>query len=125
MAPFLDWRSRGGSHPTHNHPGCSLGSRRPLLGKEGNAPTIPIHSHLYDRAQYGRLRDSPHKLPNCVRSLTHSTKSQDSPIITLMRILVVEDERRVVNLICRALRENEYGVEVEDCGVRAVGVGSW
>src|SRR5215510_104114 len=37
MAPFLDWRSRGGSYPTHNHPGRSLGSRPPLLGKEGNA----------------------------------------------------------------------------------------
>src|SRR5262245_23205555 len=35
--PFLDWRSRGGSYPTHNPPGRSLGLRPPLLGKEGNA----------------------------------------------------------------------------------------
>src|SRR5262245_280082 len=27
MAPFLDWRSRGGSYPTHNHPGRSLERR--------------------------------------------------------------------------------------------------
>src|SRR5262245_8819213 len=49
MAPFLDWRSRGGSHPIQTTPAAPakvasryfLGSRPPLLGKEGNAPTIP------------------------------------------------------------------------------------
>src|SRR5262245_46272781 len=52
MAPFLDWRSRGGSYPAHNHPGRSLGSRPPLLSKEGNAldsnsfatPTVEIQN---------------------------------------------------------------------------------
>src|SRR5262245_10187603 len=65
--PVPRWRSRGGSYPTHNHPGRSLGSRPPLLGKEGNVldsdsftpsqprfrfihaftATIPIHSRLH------------------------------------------------------------------------------
>src|SRR5262245_9504065 len=36
MAPFLNWCSRGGSYPTHNHPDRSLESR--------GMPTIPVHS---------------------------------------------------------------------------------
>ena len=33
-----------------------------------------------------------------------------------MRILVVEDERRVANFVCRALRENAYAVDLADTG---------
>src|SRR5262245_43469374 len=59
MAPFLDWRSRGGSYPIQTTPAAPakvasryfLGSRPPLLGKEGNAPTIPnLFTTPYDRA---------------------------------------------------------------------------
>src|SRR5262245_49548148 len=50
MAQFLDWRSRGGSNPTHNHLGRSLGSRPPLLSKEGNSfDSTFIHTFI-DRA---------------------------------------------------------------------------
>src|SRR5262245_48940352 len=52
MVPFLDWRSRGWFLSDTNHPGRSLGSRPPLLGKEGNAPTIPIHSQLHSPYSY-------------------------------------------------------------------------
>ena len=37
-----------------------------------------------------------------------------------MRILVVEDERRVMNFICRALRENAYAVDAADTGEKAL-----
>src|SRR5436190_18480277 len=37
-----------------------------------------------------------------------------------MRILVVEDERRVASFICRALRENAYAVEVAHSGEKAL-----
>lgn len=37
-----------------------------------------------------------------------------------MKILVVEDERRVANFICRALRENAYAVDVADTGEKAL-----
>ena len=37
-----------------------------------------------------------------------------------MKILVVEDERRVANLIGRALRENAYAVDVAHTGERAM-----
>jgi DNA-binding response OmpR family regulator len=37
-----------------------------------------------------------------------------------MRILVVEDERRVASFICRALRENAYAVDVVNNGERAL-----
>ena len=37
-----------------------------------------------------------------------------------MRILVVEDERRVANFICRALRENSYDVDVAETGEKAL-----
>src|SRR5689334_8380513 len=37
-----------------------------------------------------------------------------------MRILVVEDERRVANFICRALRENSYAVDVAETGEKAL-----
>ena len=37
-----------------------------------------------------------------------------------MRILVVEDERRVANFICRALRENAYAVDVAETGEKAL-----
>jgi len=37
-----------------------------------------------------------------------------------MRILVVEDERRVASFICRALRENSYVVDVVSNGERAL-----
>jgi DNA-binding response OmpR family regulator len=37
-----------------------------------------------------------------------------------MKILVVEDERRVANFICRALRENAYAVDVAETGSRAL-----
>ena len=39
-----------------------------------------------------------------------------------MRILVVEDERRVASFICRALRENAYAVDVVGTGERALEV---
>jgi DNA-binding response OmpR family regulator len=39
-----------------------------------------------------------------------------------MRILVVEDERRVASFICRALRENAYAVDVVSSGERALEV---
>ena len=38
----------------------------------------------------------------------------------LMRILVVEDERRVANFVCRALRENSYAVDLADTGEKAI-----
>jgi len=37
-----------------------------------------------------------------------------------MKILVVEDERRVASFICRALRENAYAVEVAHSGEKAL-----
>jgi DNA-binding response OmpR family regulator len=37
-----------------------------------------------------------------------------------MRILVVEDERRVASFICRALRENSYAVDVVNSGEGAL-----
>jgi len=37
-----------------------------------------------------------------------------------MKILVVEDERRVASFICRALRENAYAVDVVGSGERAL-----
>ncbi len=37
-----------------------------------------------------------------------------------MRILVVEDERRVASFISRALRENSYAVDVADTGEKAI-----
>jgi DNA-binding response OmpR family regulator len=40
--------------------------------------------------------------------------------MTAMRILVVEDERRVASFICRALRENSYVVDVVSNGERAL-----
>ena len=39
-----------------------------------------------------------------------------------MRILVVEDERRVASFISRALRENAYAVDVVSSGERALQV---
>jgi DNA-binding response OmpR family regulator len=38
-----------------------------------------------------------------------------------MKILVVKDERRAANFICRALRKNSYTVDVADSGERALG----
>src|SRR5437868_11218786 len=40
--------------------------------------------------------------------------------IKKMKILVVEDERRVANFICRALRENSYAVDLADTGEKAL-----
>src|SRR6185295_614274 len=37
-----------------------------------------------------------------------------------MKILVVEDERRVASFICRALRENAYAVDVAHSGEKAL-----
>src|SRR3954465_10134443 len=37
-----------------------------------------------------------------------------------MKILVVEDERRVANFISRALRENSYSVDIADTGAQAL-----
>jgi DNA-binding response OmpR family regulator len=37
-----------------------------------------------------------------------------------MRILVVEDERRVASFISRALRENSYAVDIADNGEKAI-----
>jgi DNA-binding response OmpR family regulator len=37
-----------------------------------------------------------------------------------MRILVVEDERRVANVVTRALRENAYDVDLADTGEKAI-----
>jgi DNA-binding response OmpR family regulator len=41
-----------------------------------------------------------------------------------MRILVVEDERRVANFVCRALRENAYAVDLADTGEKALEMAS-
>src|SRR5215468_6335556 len=37
-----------------------------------------------------------------------------------MRILVVEDERKVANFVCRALRENAYAVDLAESGEKAL-----
>jgi len=37
-----------------------------------------------------------------------------------MRILLVEDERRVASIVCRALRENAYTVDLAENGERAL-----
>ena len=37
-----------------------------------------------------------------------------------MRILVVEDERRVASFVCRALRENAYAVDLAETGEKAL-----
>ena len=37
-----------------------------------------------------------------------------------MRILLVEDERRVANVVSRALRENSYNVDLADTGEKAL-----
>lgn len=40
-----------------------------------------------------------------------------------MRILLVEDERKVASFIARALRENSYAVDVADTGGKALALG--
>jgi response regulator RpfG family c-di-GMP phosphodiesterase len=37
-----------------------------------------------------------------------------------MRILIVEDERKVASFIARTLRENAYAVDVADTGEKAL-----
>src|SRR5438046_2072022 len=37
-----------------------------------------------------------------------------------MRILVVEDERRVASVVCRALREHSYAVDLAETGEKAI-----
>src|SRR5947207_12648858 len=37
-----------------------------------------------------------------------------------MRILVVEDERRVASFVSRALRENSYAVDLAETGEKAI-----
>ena len=37
-----------------------------------------------------------------------------------MRILLVEDERKVANFVARTLRENAYAVDVADTGEKAL-----
>jgi DNA-binding response OmpR family regulator len=39
-----------------------------------------------------------------------------------MRMLVVEDERKVASFIARALREDAYAVDIADTGERAIGM---
>jgi DNA-binding response OmpR family regulator len=41
-----------------------------------------------------------------------------------MRILVVEDERRVASVVVRALRENEYEVDLAETGEKALEIAS-
>src|ERR1700693_4736471 len=41
-----------------------------------------------------------------------------------MRILLVEDERKVASFIARALRENSYAVDVAETGEKALELGS-
>src|SRR5260370_34817992 len=41
-----------------------------------------------------------------------------------MRILLVEDERKVASFIGRALRENSYAVDVAETGAKALELGS-
>jgi two-component system OmpR family response regulator len=41
-----------------------------------------------------------------------------------MRILLVEDERKVASFIARALRENTYAVDVAECGEKALELGT-
>ena len=41
-----------------------------------------------------------------------------------MRLLVVEDEKRVANFICRALREDSYAVDVAETGGKALEMAS-
>lgn len=41
-----------------------------------------------------------------------------------MRILVVEDERRVASFVCRALRENAYAVDLAETGEKALDLAS-
>src|SRR3989442_15985541 len=41
-----------------------------------------------------------------------------------MRILLVEDERKVPNFIARALRENSYAVDVAETGEKALELGT-
>src|SRR5262245_22089449 len=101
MAPFLSWRSRGGSYPRHNHPGrsCEVASRYCLVVaptppcKGGECSTIPItlrpprsaipiHSHPRTSTsapldQPGNKRSSLrqrchiHKLVQRVRPISH------------------------------------------------------
>src|SRR5262245_17566883 len=62
MAPFLHWRSRGGSYPTHNHPGRSLGVAATPPWKGGECPRFQfIHSSI-DRATVRKAtRSNPRK----------------------------------------------------------------
>jgi DNA-binding response OmpR family regulator len=41
-----------------------------------------------------------------------------------MRLLLVEDERKVASFIARALRENSYAVDVAETGVKALALGT-
>jgi DNA-binding response OmpR family regulator len=41
-----------------------------------------------------------------------------------MRILLVEDERKVANFLARALRENAYAVDIAETGEKALEVGT-
>ncbi len=47
-----------------------------------------------------------------------------SPIIRRMRILLVEDERKVASFIARALRESAYAVDVAETGEKALELAS-
>ncbi len=47
-----------------------------------------------------------------------------SPIIRHMRILLVEDERKVASFIARALRESAYAVDVAETGEKALELAS-
>jgi two-component system copper resistance phosphate regulon response regulator CusR len=41
-----------------------------------------------------------------------------------MRILLVEDERKVASFVARSLRENAYAVDIAETGTRALGMAS-
>src|ERR1700730_5104805 len=46
------------------------------------------------------------------------------PLSAAMRVLLVEDERRVASFIARSLRENAYSVDVSQTGEKALDLAS-
>src|ERR1700687_916369 len=59
-----------------------------------------------------RWLDAVHRAPRYERIMTGA-----------MRILLVEDERKVASFIARALRENTYAVDVAESGQKALELG--
>lgn len=59
-----------------------------------------------------------------MRELTHECEPPSRLQAARMRILLVEDERKVASFIARALRESTYAVDIAETGEKALDMGS-